>query len=90
MGVDGSVWLLSMCAAGELKQSGGERGLARGRAVFHRERERKKRRLLLIRGGGSSPRSVRLLSDTRSRSHVFMSLRNPSPVVRVTGTVSQG
>ncbi|KAL1257055.1 hypothetical protein QQF64_012600 [Cirrhinus molitorella] len=81
-----------MCAAGELKQSGGERGLARGRAVFHRagEREREKRRLLLIRGGGSSPRSVRLLSDTCSHSHIFMSLRNPSPVIEVTGIVSQG
>lgn len=55
-----------------------------------RERERKERRLLLIRGGGSSPRSVRLLSDTRSHSHIFMSLRNASPVVGVTGTVSQG
>lgn len=65
---------MSICAAGELKQSGGERGLARGRAVLHRagrERERKEKRLLLIRGGGSFPRSVRFLSDALILTHIL-------------------
>lgn len=57
---------------------------------IEREREREKR-LLLIRGGGGggSPRSACLMSDTLILTHSAMSLRNPSAVVRVTGTVSQ-